>query len=118
MFGLGIFTYLKIGLVIVVLAVCGYYVWSYQHMKGQITELKAEIDGLKLRAEIIEKAQKATDEYLKKKTIIQTRVVKEKANVDKVVESNDNPAMRDLFIRNGLLQDNRNDPKGGATSRP
>ena len=115
MFGLGMFSYLKIGLVLVVLAVGGYYIWSYQHMKGQIVALKTEIEGLKLRAEVIEKAQKATDAFMKKRTTIQTRVVKERANVDKVVESGDNLAMQQLFINNGLLQRPQASPAPGRS---
>lgn len=109
---MGLLTYLKIGAAVVLLAVGGFFYWNYHHMQNKIVALQTEIEGLKLRAEIIEKAQKATDEYLKKKTIIQTRVVREKADVDKVVESGDTTGMRDLFIKHRLLDDNRNDPKG------
>lgn len=111
MFGLGIFTYLKIGLITVALAIGGYYVWSYHHMKTKVATLEAEIGGLKLRADIIEKAQKATEEYQKKMTAIQRKVAGEKAKVDQVVESGDNDSMKKLFIEQGLLMPDSISPR-------
>lgn len=112
---MSILSWIKIGGAVILLGVCGYYVWSYQHMKGQITALQTEIEGLKLRAKIIEKAQEATDAFMKKKTIVQVQVVKEKANVDQVVESKDSSAMQRLFLDRGMLVA----PKTGvAAGRP
>jgi hypothetical protein len=105
---MGILTYIKIGAAVVILAVCGYFVYQYKHMQTTITELKGEIADLKLRAEVIEKAQATTDEFMKKKATIQTRVVKERANVDKVIEAKDDEGMKQLFINQGLLMP---DPK-------
>jgi Tfp pilus assembly protein PilN len=101
---MGILTYVKIGAAVVIIAVLGYFVWNYQHMQTKIVALQEKVAGLELRAEVIEKAQKATDTFMKKKTAVQARVVKEKANVDQVVESGDDAGMRNLFINQGLLR--------------
>ena len=114
-----IFTYLKVGVAVILLGVAGYFVWSYQHMKSKIAGLEEKVAGLELRAEIIEKAQQATDEFMKKKSTVQSRAGKERANVDKVVESGDDPAMRQLFINNGLLKPPQaNSPASGGPGRP
>lgn len=99
----GFLTWIKIGAVVAALAVCGFFYWNYHHMQTQIVNLKDEIEGLKTRAEIIEKAQKATDEYLKKRTAIQRKAASVKTKVDTVVESGDDAGMRNLFIERGLL---------------
>lgn len=115
MFGFGILTYLKIGAVVVILGVAGYFVYEYRHMATQIVALKDEIEGLKLRAEVIKKAQAATDKFMQAKTKVVTRNVQQKAEVDQVVEAGDNSGMQSLFIQHGLL----NAPKTGtAPGRP
>lgn len=119
MFGFGILTYVKIGAAVVILAVCGYYVWSYHSMKTEIVTLKTEIESLKSRAEVIEKAQQATDKFMKAKTKVVTRNVKERAEVDQVVESGDDPAMRQLYLNHGLLKPSQTgSPAGGGPGRP
>lgn len=115
---MGIFTYIKIGMAVAVLAVLGYFVWNYQHMQTKIAGLEEKIAGLELRAEVIEKAQQATDEFMKKKSTVQVRVVKEKANVDKVVESGDDSGMRQLFLERGLLVPQASSAPGRSPGRP
>jgi uncharacterized protein YoxC len=109
-----IFTYIKIGIIAALVIVSVYLVWNYKHMQTVIENQKQEIAGLNLRAGVIEEAQKATDEYIKKASTIRRRAASENKEIDKVVGSGDNPAMRDLFIKRGLLEDHRNDSKGGA----
>jgi hypothetical protein len=109
---MAILTYLKIGGAVMLLAVAGFFYWNYHHLQNKVVTLQTEIDGLKLRAEVIEKAQRATDEYVKQRGAIQRKVTSVKAKVDQVVEAGDDIAMRDLFILNGLLQS----PKAGATT--
>lgn len=115
---MGILTYIKIGAAVVLLGVASYFVYEYKHMATEIVGLKDEIEGLKLRAEVIEKAQAATDTFMKKKTAVQNRVAKEKTNVDKVVESGDDAGMRQLFIDRGLLGPKAGPAPGGAPGRP
>lgn len=112
---MGIFTYLKIGLAVVVLSVCGYFVYEYKHMASEIVGLKTEISGLKLRADVIEKAQKATDAFMQTKGKVVKRNVQEHAVIDQAVELGDDPAMQSLFMQYGLLQPQSG---GAAPSRP
>jgi hypothetical protein len=82
-------------------------------MKTTIAQQKEKIAALELRADIIEKAQKAADEYNQKKNVIQRKVSSDKTQIDQVVESGDNAAIRKLFIDRGMLV-----PKtGSSTSR-
>lgn len=112
---MGVLTYLKIGAVVVILAVCGFYVYNYQHMKGQIVKLEEKIAGLELRAEIIEKAQRATDAFIAKKTTVQRKAANEKSEIDQTVQAGDNAHLRELSTAHGLLK-----PKstGPSPSRP
>lgn len=104
MFGIGIITIIKAFVVATIIGVLGYLIWDYRHMKNTvIPELKQEITALNLRAEVIEKAQKATDDYLKAKAKVVQRNVQERADIDKAVEAGDDPHLRDLFIQHGLL---------------
>jgi hypothetical protein len=115
---MGIFTYIKIGAALVILGVVGYFVYDYKHMKTVITQQQEKIAGLELRAKIIEKAQAATDAFMKKKAAVQNRLVREKANVDKVVEAGDDAGMRQLFINSGLLGPKASTPASGSPGRP
>jgi len=109
-----ILTYIKIGAAVVLLGVCSFYVWSYQHMKGQIVTLQTEIEGLKLRAEVIEKAQAATDKFMQAKTKVVKKNVQQRAEVDAVVESGDSSGMRNLWINRGMLKSAETGVAGGG----
>jgi len=114
------FLFSKIGVWIVgaavVAALVGGGYWYVTHLQAKVAGLGDKVAGLESRAEVIEKAQKATDEFIKKKTIIQTRVVKEKADVDQVVESGDNSAMQRLFLDRGMLQRPQTNPAASGAS--
>ena len=115
MFGFGILTYVKIAAVVVILSVCGYYVWSYHHMQTKIAALQTEIDNLKARAEVIEKAQVATDKFMKARQGVVRKNVQKQAEIDQVVESKDDAGMQQLYLNRGLLQHtNGNTPQGGG----
>jgi len=101
---MGIFTYIKIGVVVVLLGICGYYVYQYKHMQTTIAGLQSEINALQLRAEVIEKAQAVADKYRETSKKVVRRNVQQRQEIDRVVESGNDTAMRDLFITNGLLQ--------------
>lgn len=61
---MGIFTYIKIGAAIAVLAVLGYFVWNYQHMKRVVDTQKYQIEQLET-AEKYYKAQPEIDAHTK-----------------------------------------------------
>ena len=103
----GIFTYLKIGLAVAVLAVCGYYVFNYHHMQAKIVAQQAQIDSLKLEQEVQGKKQKAFDDYMAKRPIIQRRVQSEKAQINKEVDTADDAGMRALYDHFYRLPDNK-----------
>ena len=110
MFGFGILTSIKIGLVLAVLAVCGYYVFNYHHMQAKIVAQQAQIDSLKLEQEVQGKKQKAFDDYMAKRPIIQRRVANEKAQIDKEVDTADDAGMRALYDRYRRLPDGKVGP--------
>src|ERR1035437_7640770 len=97
MLGLGIFTYIKIGLATVVLAICGYYVFNYEHMKTTIAAQQIQIDNLKLEQDILVKKQKVVDNYLIKRGVIKRRVADVEQQVDQTVDSGDVNRILDMF---------------------
>jgi len=103
----GILTYVKIGLVVVVLSVCGYYVWNYHHMQAKIVAQQAQIDSLKLEQEVQGKKQKAFDDYMAKRPIIQRRVQSEKAQINKEVDTADDSGLRALYEHYRVLPDGK-----------
>lgn len=120
---MGILTYAKIGAAVVTLAVCGYFVWNYQHMQTKIVGLEEKIAGLELRAEVIEKAQKRTDEAVEAQKKAVLKNVQRKAQVDQVVESGNDPAMQQLYLDRGLLRrlqadDSKSRPKSNSINIP
>ena len=115
---MSIISYIKISLAVLVFVILGYFVYEYKHMQTVIAAQQEQINALNLRAEVIEKAQKASDEAKKKMTVVKRRVVKENADVDQVVEANDNPHMQSLFRDHGLLQPQNNPPPSGAKGSP
>ena len=113
---MGIFTYLKIGLAVAILAVCGYYVFNYEHMKTKIAAQQIQIDNLKLKQDILIKRQKTIDDYLVKKGAIKRRVVHEEQQVDQTVDSGDVTRVLNLF--HGLRGPNQVEPPShGRTGR-
>jgi hypothetical protein len=78
---MGIFTYLKIGLAVAVLAVCGYYVFNYEHMKTKIAAQQAQIDSLKSKQQVLDDNQKATKDIVDKLAKIKGRATGEKTTM-------------------------------------
>lgn len=97
-----------IGAIIAALVLGNYF--YVKHLQTKIATLENKVAGLELRAEIVEKAQRATDSYMKTRDQRVKKNVQDDANIDKMVESGDDPAMRQLFIDHGLLT-----PKTGAS---
>lgn len=90
------------GGVIVALLVGGGY-WYIYHLRAKVDKLVTQVATLELKAEIIAKAQKATEDWQAKRDAIKRKASNEKEKIDKVVESGDHTAMRDLFKQHGLL---------------
>ena len=103
-----------VGAVVVAALVGGGY-WYVKHLQGEVAGLKDKVAGLELRAEIVEKAQAKTDEFMKKKTTVQRKATSEKAEIDQTVQAGDNAHLRELFVNHGLLQPKSSGP---PASRP
>ena len=112
---MGIFTYLKIGLAVAILAVCGYYVFNYEHMKTKIAAQQIQIDNLKLEQDILVKKQKVVDNYLIKRGVIKRRVADVEQKVDETVDTGDVTRILDMF--HGLRSDKIKSPPNGGTGR-
>ena len=112
---MGIFTYIKIGLAVAVMAVCGYYVFNYEHMKTKIAAQQAQIDNLKLEQDILVKKQKVVDNYLIKRGVIKRRVADVEQKVDQTVDSGDLNRVLDMFHQ--LHNDKIKSPPNGGTGR-
>ena len=118
---MGIFTYLKIGIIAILVIACSYLVWNYHHMENKIAAQKVEIDNLKLEQDVLTKKQKTFDDFMAKKTVVKRRVVHEEQQVDQTVDSGDVTRVLDRF--HGLRQPNQAIPpadgrKGRAKPAP
>ena len=113
---MGIFTYLKIGIIAVLVIACSYLVWNYKHMKTKITAQQIQIDNLKVEQDVLIKKQKTFDDYLVRKGVIKKRVTHEEQQVDQTVDSGDVNRILDMFHQ--LRQPNQVSPSAnGGTGR-
>ena len=112
---MGIFTYIKIGIIAVLVIACSYLVWNYHQMEAKIAAQKIQIDNLQLKQNILIKRQKTIDDYLVKKGAIKRRVVHEEQQVDQTVDSGDVNRVLDMF--HGLRSDKIKPPANGGTGR-
>ena len=111
-----IFTYIKIGIIAILVIACSYLVWNYEHMKTKIAAQQTQIDNLKLEQDVLIKRQKTIDDYLVKKGAIKRRVVHEEQQVDQATDSGDVNRVLDMF--HGLRQPNQTVPASpGRTGR-
>ena len=111
-----IFTYIKIGIIAILVIACSYLVWNYEHMKTKIATQQAQIDNLKLEQDVLVKKQKTVDNYLVKKGVIKRRVFHEEQQVDQTVDSGDVTRVLNLF--HGLRGPNQVEPPShGRTGR-
>ena len=113
---MGIFTYIKIGIIAILVIACSYLVWKYEHMKTKIAAQQTQIDNLKLEQDVLVKKQKTFDDYLVKKGVIKKRVIHEEQQVDQTVDSGDVTRVLDMF--HGLRSDKIKPPANGGTGRP
>jgi DUF917 family protein len=115
MFGFGIFTYLKIAGALVVAGVLAFFIINYHHRGAVIEKQKIEIANLNLEKEVMEKKNKALEDFLAKKTVIKGKVVYVERQVDETVASGDIARILDMFHR---LQHNQTQPPNhGGTGR-
>ena len=94
---------------------CGVIWVQHKWSSSKIVKLEQKMSGLEFKTEILEKAQKATDAYIQKRTTIQRKVTSDKTQIDQVVESGDNAALRKLYIDRGLLRPQKTKPAPGRT---
>jgi len=106
-----------VGAAIVAALVGGGY-WYVSHLRSQNADLKAQVAAYQLKAEILEKAAKAAEEFNKKKTTVQRRVVKEQSDVDQAVESGDLGNIVDMYRKLGVQPPDRNAAPGGPPGNP
>ncbi len=81
---LGIFDYIKIGIVAILIVVVGYLVWNYQHLKGVVAAQKTEIASLKeVQGVLTSKADKV-DKFMAQMNQAKRKVANVEDKVDKV----------------------------------
>ena len=113
-----IFTYAKIAVIVAIIAVCGYFVINYKHMQHKIAAQEIEIANLNLEKDVLEKKNKALEEFTAKKTVIKGKVVYVERQVDQDVASGDVARVLDMFHK---LQSNKIQPPpdgGTGSSKP
>ena len=81
MLGLGIFDYIKIGVVAVLVIACVYLVWNYQHMKTVIATQQDQIQGLQLGAQVLAAEQDKFKKFMAKRTTAVKRVTNEQDEI-------------------------------------
>jgi hypothetical protein len=84
MFGLGVFDYIKIGIVAALVIVCGYLVWNYQHMKTVIATQKDQIASLELGQQILANEQDKFKKFMAARSTVARKVTNEQ---DKIRQS-------------------------------
>ena len=117
---MGIFTYIKIGIIAVLVIACSYLVWNYKHMEAKIADQKIQIDNLKLEQDVLKKKQKVFDDYLVKKGVIKKRVAHEEQQVDQTVDSGDINRVLDMFhkLHNDKIEPSPHGGTGRAKPAP
>ena len=123
MFGLGIFTYIKIGIIAVIVVVCGYLVYNYNHMQTTIADLKKENASFKSQLKVVADKQKNFDSYIKGGQVIQRKVKSDVQTNKDVVESSVKsgdpaPVLERLHGFQLRAKGDLGNPKDGGVSRP
>ncbi len=85
---MGILTYIRIGIIVALAAVAGYYVLNYMHLKKEVAILKVQVAEQKAALEFYEKAAKIDQET--------ANVHKE---ITEAVNANDVQRVHDLYER-------------------
>lgn len=108
---MGILTYVKIGLAVVILGFLSFYVWNYHNMQSQITQLKEQNASLALGQQVILEAQKKAAETRQKVQVIVKRSKDENTKVQQEEMSGDDAA---LDSRLDQLSGVRREDKGSS----
>lgn len=112
---MSIISYIKLGIIAILVIVCSYLVWNYHHMEAKIAAQKIQIDNLQLEQEVLAKKQKAFDMFMTQKVVVKRKVVHEEQQVDETVDSGDVGRIIDLF--HGLRSDKIKPSADGGTGR-
>ena len=108
--------YLLGGILIVALAGGGYlYV---RHLQTAAAEAQAKAAAAELKVKITQEALDAASKVKQAQTKVRIKYVKQKQEVDNVVESNDLPGVARLYERYGVRIPPSNAPPGGPGSHP
>jgi len=94
--------YGAMGLIVLILLSTGYGLYKYQERRAD--RLEEQNAALALGQQIILEAQEATKKFNQGKVQEQRRSADEQAQIDTVVETKDDAAMRGLYIKQGMLQ--------------
>lgn len=119
---MGILTYIKIGIIAVLVISCSYLVWNYRHMQTKIAAQQMEIANLKLGQEVLDKKQQKFDAFMAESSKVQRRVKNEQSQIDKEVGIVDDPGLQQLYDRyrrvrpQGEVRHPAAKGKGGAKS--
>lgn len=89
MFGFGILDYIKTAVVVVILGICSFYVYSYHHMKSVVAAQKVEIDNLKEGQRVLTSKQEEVDKFITKTTQAKRKVTRVEDKVDTVPSTPD-----------------------------
>jgi hypothetical protein len=97
-----ILSYLKIAGLVALLAVGGFYVWNYNHLKAKVAAQQIEIENLQLTQKVLDEKAKVFEDFMKKRSQIKRRVRDEEDKTDQAVSSGDVNNVIQLF--HGLQQ--------------
>jgi len=101
-------------LMVVVLAVCGHYVYTYKHNQDVIAQQRAEIDSLKSQQEVLDKNQKETQATVDKLAKIKGRASGEKNTMQQDLTESDPGHYVDFTRRYRVRSDDQGNPPKNA----
>jgi hypothetical protein len=81
MLGLGIFDYIKIGIIAALVIVCGYLIWNYQHMKTVIATQQDQIASLELGQQVLANEQDKFKKFMAARSTVARKVTNEQDEI-------------------------------------
>jgi len=94
---MGIFTYIKIGIIAALVIVCAYLVWNYEHMKTVIAAQQDKIGGLELGQKDLIAKQEKFDKFMTATTKVKGRVANERKQITQEVTTVPDSGMDALY---------------------
>jgi hypothetical protein len=85
---MGILTYIKIVAAVIIIGVCGYFVWNYQHLKSVNAAYKVQVEQLQ-----------EANAYYEKQPEIDQKTQEVNDEIQKAVNDGDVERVRDLYKR-------------------